>query len=450
MSEPGRAEAKGRRSGLYRNWVTYAGGLLAVIGVVLMLMGVLFQFSIRRPGPYAGIITFLIFPAIVLAGVVIALAGTWRESRRRRRVGSSEALPFPSVDLNDPRQRRIFSILALSASLLLVVFAFAGYNGFLLTESVPFCGGTCHTQMGPEMTAYRGSPHARVPCVDCHVGEGAGHYVESKLNGVKQLAGVVFGTYDRPIPTPIKGLRPARETCEACHWSAKGWGSQLYQRPHFRYDEKSTPEQITMLIRTGGGEGPFGAGIHWHMAIENEVTFVAQDDHLQDIPWVSLKRPDGSVTEYFRTEKKVDAADLATMTKHKMDCIDCHNRPAHAFETPDLAIDRSLAVGVVPQTLPWVKSLSVDTLSKEYRSRDAAHDAIKTSVTAFYADKYPDVAKARAADIAKLVAGLDDIYDRNVFPEMNVSWKSYPSNIGHRNSPGCFRCHDGKHASADR
>ncbi len=442
-------EAKRQRPGFYRNWVTYAGGLLVLVGVVLTLMGVVFQFSIRKPGPYAGIITFLIFPSIGVGGVVLALLGGWRESRRRRRVGSAEALPFPSLDLNDPRQRRRFGILAVVASVLSVVFAFAGYNGFLLTESVPFCGSTCHTQMGPEMTAYRSSPHADVPCVDCHVGDGAGHYLMSKLNGVKQLAAVAFHSYGRPIPTPIKGLRPARETCEECHWSAKAWGAQLYQRPHFRYDEKATPEQITMLIKTGGGESAYGAGIHWHMAVENEVTFVAEDDQMQRIPWVRVKRKDGSVTEYFRTDKKVDSSTLAAMTKHTMDCIDCHNRPAHTFEAPDVAVDRALAVGVFSSTLPWVKSISVDALSKDYPSRDAAHAGFRKDITAFYAERYPDVASARTADIDKLVAGLSDIYDRNVFPEMNVSWATYPSNLGHRNSPGCFRCHDGKHVSPD-
>jgi hypothetical protein len=429
--------------------VTYAGGLLVVVGLVLMLMGLLFQFSLRKPGPYAGIITFVIFPGIIVAGLAVALGGMWRESRRRLRMHTSEALPFPAVDLNEPRQRRIFTILVLAASVLFAVFAFAGYNAFLITESVGFCGSTCHTQMGPEMTAYQRSPHARVPCVACHVGDGAGHYVASKLNGMKQLAGVVFKTYDRPIPTPIKGLRPARETCEECHWSAKGWGSQLYQRPHFRYDEKSTPEQISMLIKTGGGQGAYGAGIHWHMAVENEVTFVSDDDHLQSIPWVSVKRSDGSVVEYTRTEKRVEPNVLATLPKHTMDCIDCHNRPAHTFETPDVAIDRALSAGVVSSTLPWVKSLSVDSLSKEYPTRDDAHEGIKKDVQAFYAEKYPDVATARAVDIQKLVDGLVEIYDQNVFPEMQVSWKSYPSNMGHRNSPGCFRCHDGKHVTPD-
>ena len=444
-----RDSVRPKRASLYRNWTSYVGGILAVIGIVLVLMAMLFQYSIRRPSPYVDIITYLIFPGIILFGLLVAALGMLRESRRRRRLHTTEALPFPAVDLNDPKQRRRFTILLGVASVLFVVFAFAGYNGFLLTESVPFCGSTCHTQMGPEMTAYQHAPHARVACVDCHVGGGAGHYVVSKLNGMRQLAGVIFNTYDRPIPTPIKGLRPARETCQECHWPAKSWGSQLYQRPHFGYDEKSTPEQITMLMKTGGGQGAFGAGIHWHMGLENTVVYVSDDDHLQSIPWVKVTRTDGTTTEYFREVRPVDPAAVATMTQHTMDCMDCHNRPAHTFESPDIAVDRALAAGVISSTLPFVKSLAVDSLSKDYSTRDFAHDGMAKDVRAFYASRYPEVSTTRTVDINKLIEGLYDIYDRNVFPEMKVSWKTYPSNIGHRNWPGCFRCHDNRHVSPD-
>ncbi len=437
------------RQGFYRNWVTYCGALLAIIGLVLMAMAVAFTFSIRKPSPYADIITFVAFPSVIVAGLVLVLGGMWRESRRRRRMKTTEALPFPSVDLNLPRHRRIFAMLVGASSVFVVVFAFAGYNAFLLTESVGFCGRTCHTQMGPEMTAYERSPHAKVPCVSCHVGEGAGHYVASKLNGMKQLYGVVFNAYERPIPTPIKGLRPARETCEECHWADKSWGSQLYQRPHFRYDEKSTPEQISMLLKTGGGRGPYGAGIHSHMEIDNVVTFVSDDEHLQSIPWVSVKRPDGSTTEYARTEKPLDPSKLSSLPRRTMDCIDCHNRPAHRFETPDAAVDRALSAGTIPPTLPWAKSLSVDTLAKEYPTRQAAHEGMARDVLAFYSERYPDLPAARPDDLAQMTATLTEIYDVNVFPEMQVGWKTYLSNLGHRNSPGCFRCHDGKHVAKD-
>jgi hypothetical protein len=257
-----------------------------MLGVVLLALSGVMQFSVKHPGPYFGIFTFILFPGVILFGLLVFALGMRFESLRRRRTGRADALPYPKVDLNDPRQRLRFQIFLVLAAFLGVVFSFSGYNGFLLTESVGFCGNTCHAQMGPEMTAYQHSPHARVPCVACHVGDGAGHYVESKLNGARQLAELVLGNYDRPIPTPVKGLRPARETCETCHWPEKTWGSRLYQRPHFRYDEQSTPEQLTMLIKVGGGKGEYGAGIHSHMAIDNEVTFAAVDEHLQDVPWV--------------------------------------------------------------------------------------------------------------------------------------------------------------------
>jgi hypothetical protein len=303
--------------------------------------------------------------------------------------------------------------------------------------------------MGPEMTAYTDSPHARVPCVACHVGDGAGHYVASKLNGMKQLAGVLFNSYDRPIPSPVKALRPARETCERCHWPKKFWGSTLYQRPLFRYDEVNTAEQITLLVKTGGGEGSFDAGIHWHMVVDNAVDYVADDAQLQQIPWVRIRRSDGKITEYFRSDKPIDSARVATMQLHRMDCIDCHNRPSHSFQTPDVAVDNALSRNVMSPTLPWVKTLGVNTLSRAFSTSEAAHAGIRNDVLAFYADKYPDLATARGADIERVVTGLTAIFDRNVFPNMDVSWKTYPNNIGHRNSPGCFRCHDGRHVAAD-
>jgi hypothetical protein len=303
--------------------------------------------------------------------------------------------------------------------------------------------------MGPELTAYEDSPHARVDCVDCHVGGGAEPYMKAKLAGIAQLWGVVSGSYDRPIPAPVKGLRPARETCEKCHWPSKFWGSQLYQRPLFLYNEANTPQQISMLIRTGGGAGNFDSGIHWHMLINNEIEYVAQDAQLQQIPWVKIHRPDGTTTEFWRAEKKLDPAALATMKRHTMDCMDCHNRPSHLFLTPDVAVDSALARHVISPTLPWLKTLAVNALSTDFPTSEAAHESIRKQITSFYAEKYPDVTAARGADVEEAVKGVNAIFDRNAFPQMNVSWKSYPINIGHRNSPGCFRCHDGQHVSDD-
>jgi hypothetical protein len=438
---------KRARTYFYRNTISYLGGVLVAIGSLLVALAMLMELSIKSPGPYFGIFTYIVFPGVIVAGLAVVLFGMWRESLRRRRAGSPEARPYPAVDLNDPVHRRRFAIAGVAFSGLFLFLTFAVYNGIQVTESVSFCGSTCHAPMAPEATAYAHSPHARVACVECHVGSGAGWYVHSKINGMRQLAGVIFDTYDRPIPTPVKGLRPARDTCESCHWPQKRWGSQMYQRPHFRYDEKSTPEQITMLIKVGGGEGAYGSGIHWHMS--NKVTFVAEDTHLQEIPWVKVTHADGTSVEYSRTEKPVEPSMLATLKPHEMDCMDCHNRPAHSFDTPDIAVDRALAASVISPTLPFAKSLAVETLSREYPSVEAAHGAMRKSVSSFYAEKYPDVSAARGGDIGEMADALQGIYDGNVFPDMKVSWKTYPSNLGHRNSAGCFRCHDGKHVSQD-
>lgn len=433
--------------GLYRNWVSYAGGMLAIIGLLLVVFALLLEVSLKSPSPYIGIFTFVLFPGIILVGILMALIGMRFEAKRRVRVGATEALPYPAIDLNDPKHRKRFSIGIVVGTILFVVFAFTGYNGFLLTESVGFCGSTCHV-MKPELTAYLNSSHARVRCVDCHVGEGAGWYVHSKLSGARQLFAVVFGTYDRPIPTPVENLRPARETCQHCHWPEKFVQAQLYQRPHFRYDEKNTPEQITLLVKTGGG-GENGGGIHWHMFIKNQVTFVAEDRHLQEIPWVSVKRPDGKVTEYYRTEKRINEAQKKALKPHVMDCMDCHNRPAHNFKPPDLAVDQALAAGNIPVSLPFAKRVAVDALSRPYPDSKSAHEGMKSDILAFYNEKYADVANARKGDLDKTVESVIGIYDRNVFPEMKVGWDTYPSNIGHRYWSGCFRCHDGKHVSPE-
>jgi nitrate/TMAO reductase-like tetraheme cytochrome c subunit len=439
--------AQPAHKGLYRNWMTYFGGIVTLVGVLLVAFFVLLEFSLKHPSPYIGIFTFVVFPGVILFGVLVGLLGMRMEALRRRKSGATEALPYPALDLNDPSQRTKFGIGVVVSAVLLVVLSFTGYNGFLLTESVGFCGSTCHV-MQPELTTYLNSAHARVRCVECHVGEGAGWYVNSKLSGTRQLFAVLFHTYDRPIATPVKNLRPARETCQRCHWPEKFVQAQLYQRPHFRYDEKNTAEQITLLVKTGGG-GENGGGIHWHMFIENKVEYVAEDTHLQEIPWTRVRRRDGTSVEYFRQEKKLVPEQLAALKVHQMDCMDCHNRPAHNFETPDLAVDRALSAGVISPSLPFAKSIAVDALSREYPDATSAHSGMRRELTAFYDDKYKDVATARAGDVKRAADALVAIYDRNVFPDMKVSWSTYPSNIGHRNWPGCFRCHDGKHVSPD-
>jgi hypothetical protein len=436
-------------SKLYRNTVSYFGGLIVVISVLLMLLLFLFDFSVRRPSPYIGIFTYLIAPGFITLGILVFLYGLRRESLRRRRVGTEEALPYPRLDLNDKHQRKVFTLALAGGSLLAILLSFAGYNAYLFTDSTTFCGRLCHQVMKPEHTAYLNGPHARVPCVDCHVGRGVPWYVKSKISGVPQVFATLFHTYSRPIPGPVKNLRPARETCEECHWPEKFYGAQLMQNPHFRYDEKNSAEQISLLLRTGGGTPNLGenAGIHWHMTINRKVYFRATDPQQQRIPWVEAVRSDGSVAVYKDSRVAIPGEEMNRLPVRLMDCMDCHNRPSHVFLPPETAVDRAMEGGAISPDLPWIKKLAVEALTRDYHNEKDVDRTIRESLEGYYAKKRPDVGNWKAL-VDRAAGAVATIYDKNVFPSMNVNWTTYPSNIGHRNWPGCFRCHDGFHRNA--
>ncbi len=441
----------GHKAALYRNTVSFFGAYVSIISVFLILFSLLLQFSFKAPSPYVGIFAYLVFPFFFTIGAVLFLYGMRRESLRRRRLGVDEAPPYPRLDLNDDGTRRKFGYAVIGSSFLAILLAFVTYNAFLYTETVSFCGALCHTVMQPEYTSYQISPHARVPCVDCHIGSGASWYVKSKISGARQVFATVFDTYPRPIPTPIQNLRPARETCEECHWPAKFYGTQLLQIPHFRYDEKNTAEQISLGVKTGGGSAELGqnAGIHWHMITENKVTFIALDRRQQHIPWVRAQHLDNTAVEYLSTDYAGSPEDLAKREKQEMDCMDCHNRPTHIFEPPDAATNTAMASNLIPRTLPWAKKVVVDALVVNYPTRPKAREGLRRDIGDFYRNRYPGVYKKRKADVEKTIATAISIYDHNVFPDMNVNWKTYATNIGHRDWPGCFRCHDGKHVTKD-
>ncbi len=427
--------------------------LLGIAATIVSLANILFLFLIdllsERPSPYVGILAYMVMPAFLILGVVLIMVGAWRE---RHRQVTEAALPrYPRIDLNDPDQRSLVAFFATFLIVFVMLSALGSYRAYEYTDSVQFCGQLCHSVMNPEFTAYQLSPHARVACVECHVGAGATWYVKSKMSGARQVYSVAFHKYPRPIPTPVHNLRPAQQTCEECHWPRRFYGAQLKVFTHYSSDEKNTPRQVRMLLKTGGGDPSTGApeGIHWHMNISNEITYIATDDKRQVIPYIHVKDLQGRVTEYLAKDSPLKPEQIQKLPQHRMDCVDCHNRPTHIYVPPDRAVDESLLAGRIDVTIPFIKQQAVTVLTASYNTNEAAMQGIATDLHKFYSAKYPDVEKNRDADLRKAISEVQRIYRSTTFPEMKLDWKTHPNNIGHFYFPGCFRCHDGQHVSAD-
>src|ERR1044072_5590161 len=285
---------------LFRNYISFAGAMIVIAAVVSILLLFLIDLSHTADNPYLGIVTYVILPAFLIFGLLVVVTGMWLERRRRRRSPTSEIAPYPKVDLNDPRQRRIAIVILTSSFIFICASAFGSYRAYEYTESVEFCGQACHSVMKPEFVAFHATSHASIRCVDCHVGHGAESYARSKLSGARQLFALSAGNYSRPIETPVHNMRPANETCEQCHWPSKFHGAKLKTFNHYAYDEQNSLRQTRMLINVGGGDPTSGpvAGIHWHMNLANEITFIAIDEQRQVIPWIRVKDRNGDVTEY--------------------------------------------------------------------------------------------------------------------------------------------------------
>ena len=434
----------------FYNPVTLAGAAIAVVSFGLVLFLVLLETLSGTPKPYMGIIAFVILPAVMIIGLLVAVAGIIREHRRER-TGKPHGLHLPQIDMNNPKHRRAFVLIALGTILLLLFSAFGSFKAYEHTDSDQFCGETCHQVMEPEYTAYQYSPHARVGCVKCHIGPGAGWFVRSKISGSYQMYAVMFNKYPRPIPTPIENLRPAQQTCEQCHWPKHFYSEKEHVNTYFISDEQNTRWTLNLLMKIGGGNIEAGptSGIHWHMNISNEVTYAALDTQRQVIPWVRSKKPDGSMTVYRSTEISVSDDSLKKAFTRRMDCIDCHNRPTHIYHPPARSIDHVMSLGWVDPKLPNVKSVAVKALDAGYNTKQGGLDSIKLAVEEYYRDNFPAVASSKKAAIDSAIMHIQEIYSRNYFPEMKVSWKRFPDNLGHLYYLGCFRCHDGKHVSDD-
>src|SRR5215216_6281490 len=351
---------------LFRNYISFIGTVIVIAAVVSILLLFLIELSQTADNPYLGIVTYVILPAFLVFGILVILTGMGLERRRRRRNPSSEIPPYPKVDLNDARQRRLAIVILTLSFVFICASAFGSYRAYEYTESVEFCGKACHSVMKPEFVAFNATSHAKIRCVDCHVGHGPESYARSKLSGARQLFSLATNSYSKPIETPVHNMRPADQTCEQCHWPSKFHGAQLKTFNHYAYNEQNTLRQTRMLINVGGGDPTTGpvAGIHWHMNLGNQITFIASDKQRQVIPWIRVQDRNGNVSEYYDRTRRPGAEQIASSEKRRMDCIDCHNRPAHTYLPPDIALDQSFSAGRLDPALPYLKRQAVEVLNK--------------------------------------------------------------------------------------
>ena len=401
------------------------------------------------PHPYIGLLVFLILPAVFVLGLLLIPIGIWFR-RRSLRAGGQLPGVFPAIDLHLPVVRRTLEWVAFATIANLLIIGTASYRGVEYMDSTSFCGTTCHTVMAPEYTAYQNSPHSRVACVECHIGPGAGWFVRSKVSGLRQVAAVTFHTYSRPIPSPVKYLRPARETCEQCHWRQRFTGDKFLVNTSYKDDEKNTPQTDVLLVKVGGRTWQGSVGIHGHHLADNtRIRYISTDFERQTIPVVYYTDDQGKTTEFISTDAKPTQQQLDKGEHRTMDCVDCHNRPTHEFDLPENAVDKQMSLGRISPALPYIKKKAVEVLKVNYTTRDVAKQSITAEINQFYQTNYAQIYQTQRTAVEQSGQEVANIYLRNIFPDMRVTWGAHSNNLGHNDSPGCFRCHDGSHTSAD-
>ncbi|MCP5517911.1 MAG: NapC/NirT family cytochrome c [Verrucomicrobiales bacterium] len=428
----------GGKARLWQNWVSLSGLMVVIAAFFAFVLLWLLELFAGSSNPYVGILAFLVAPGFMILGIALFVAGILVERRRLHRSREPRALV---IDLASPKHRRTLLIFSSCSIGFLFLTALGSYQTFHLTESTTFCGEVCHTVMEPERVAYQDGAHARVSCVECHIGSGAEWFVRAKLSGSYQVYATLFNKYPRPVPTPIKNLRPAQDTCEQCHWPESFVGDVVRTVRSFQGDEEGSEYSVKLELKVGGADPTRGptSGIHWHMNVANKVEYFAEDESRQTIPWVRVTDREGQVTVY-RADGYEDEVDESKV--RRMDCMDCHNRPAHNFHSPNKAVNLAISLGRLDRALPYIKTNAVYALVQEYSTKDEAMSEIGDFIQSKYRDQDPNV-------VAKAVEEVRAIYGRNFFPAMKASWLSYPNNIGHKEWPGCFRCHDDNHKTED-
>lgn len=428
---------------LVRNTISLIGTALAVATLTLFITLFVVQSLGLEGGAYLGIFTFILLPLLFVTGLILIPIGIHRENKRLA-AHTGDGAHFPVFDLNSEKTRKGLIIFVALTLFNIVVLAAATFEAVEVMDSTPFCGTVCHTVMQPEYTAHQRSPHARVDCADCHIGPGAEWFVKAKISGSWQLVAVALNLYPTPIPTPIHNLRPARETCEQCHWPTNHVGDLLRVKSVYQPDEANSEYKTAVLLKVGGIAGREYSGIHWHVRQDVQINYLS-DESREKIYELEMTAPDGTVTVYKGSEEAPEDANH----RRAMDCVDCHNRPTHTFFVPSKAVDWILATHPELQSLPYYKKNAVAAIRGDYPGHSEGMEAVRQVISDFYSAEYPDVYASDGDLVAKGADLASQAYGKTVFPAMDTNWETHPNHIGHDDFPGCMRCHDDEMSTAD-
>ncbi len=430
------------REALARHPLAIAGALITTASAVAFIaLGIAVLAGLFN-NPYAGLVVFVAIPVLFVLGLLLIPVGMRLQQRKLLRDPAAPT-DWPVFDFRRASVRRTALLITALTAVNVVIVLLAGYGSLHWMESPTFCGQVCHTPMHPQFTAWQAASHSRVACVNCHVGEGAAGFVHAKMAGVRQLVHVMTNSVPKPIP-PGGDLPPVAQTCLNCHTPGHTVPDRIRTFREFSDDE--TNSETTTVMQMHMGTSPKSTrSIHWHADPVNRVEYVATDATRETIPYVKVTNASGRVKEY----RAADTTDetIKSGSARTMDCRDCHNTIGHPISpTAEQAVDRAIAAAQVARELPFVRREGVRLVTATYASQDDAMSAIESGLRSFYQSQGGSVDQQA---LSRSVTGLQDVYRRNVFPSMMVSFGSYPTNRGHFTSTGCFRCHDDSHTAAD-
>lgn len=441
--------------GMWRSPLGIMGLAMTVISITLMLVGLVMDVLGLVENPYAAVFTYMLLPGVMVTGLILIPVAAYLRRRQWYKYGIAK--DHLAVNLSDHKHRKWLIGFIVLTVINVSILGIIGYEGYHFTESPYFCGVVCHQVMAPEYTVYQRSPHAKVKCVECHIGSGASWFVKAKLSGLRQVLAVVSDSYSRPIPSPVEHLRPARDTCEECHWPSKFHGKKVKIFTHFSNEDQETPVVNEMALHIGGRNPVTNEfeGIHWHVSDNNKVSFLANKKRTEIIK-VRVERNDGSNDE-FVSQANIQEPDEEYEWR-VMDCIDCHNRPTHIYDMPEDKVDFGLLSKRINPALEGIREDSLIAIKHPYATRDEAKTGIPEHLLKLQKLRSETQATENAEDIRTAGEYLVEAYMDNVWPEMNVNWGTYRMHLGHPNPDtfegvsaeyGCWRCHNEDHINAN-